>query len=185
MQMDYRYPARNKYCVIDVLTAMDFLQKGLAVSRFVLVGWSFGGAPVMTVGGQDDRVVGCVAVASQSAETEGVASVGAKRSPLLLLHGTADRVLSSSCSERLLEEYKRTVREDQGGLKLFEGDDHALTGNLLEAERMLFAFVMKCAREEVAEDEDLEVLGKSLVEEEDRIRVMEEACDLGEGERVR
>lgn len=130
-------------------------------------------------------VVGCAAVASQSAETEGVASVEAKSLPLLLLHGTGDRVLSSSCSERLFEENKRAARDDQGGLKLFEGDDHALMGNLLEAERMLCVFVMKCDREEVAEDEDLEVLGKPLVEEEGRIRSMEEAGDLGEGERLR
>lgn len=127
-------------------------------------------------------VVGCAAVASQSAETEGVASVEAKRLPLLLLHGTGDRVLSSSCSERLFEENKPAARDDQGGLKLFEGDDHALMGNLLEEEeRMLCVFVMKCDGEEVAEDEDLEVLGKPLVEEEDKFRVMEEAGDLGEG----
>lgn len=131
-------------------------------------------------------VVGCAAVASQSAETEGVTSVEAKSLPLLLLHGTGDRVLSPSCSERLFEENKRAARDDQGGLKLFEGDDHALMGTLLEEEeRMLCVFVMKCDGEEVAEDEDLEVLGKPLVEEEDKFRVMEEAADLGEGERLR
>ena len=69
LRLDYRYPARNKYCVPDVVAAMNYLQNGYAVSRFVLVGWSYGGAPVFTAGGQDDRVVGCATVASQTAET--------------------------------------------------------------------------------------------------------------------
>lgn len=69
LRLDYRYPARTKYCVPDVVAAMNYLQNGYAVSRFVLVGWSYGGAPVFTAGGQDDRVVGCATVASQTAET--------------------------------------------------------------------------------------------------------------------
>lgn len=59
MRLDYRYPARNKYCVADVQAAMKYLEAGYGISRFVLVGWSFGGAPVYTLGGCDERVVGC------------------------------------------------------------------------------------------------------------------------------
>lgn len=76
MRLDYRFPARNKYCVDDVLSAMDYLEQNFSINRFVLVGWSFGGAPVFTVGGMDERVVGCATVASQTAETEGIRSVG-------------------------------------------------------------------------------------------------------------
>jgi len=182
LRMDYRYPARNKYCVADVVAAMDFLQRTLGVSRFVLVGWSFGGAPVMTVGGQDDRVVECAAIASQSAETEGIEHVAAKSLPLLLLHGTGDRTLSHECSEGLLERYRRCVEDDMGFLKLFDGDDHALTRNSGKAEAMLCAFVMRCAGLEVCEGEDEVVLGTCLVAREERVRLMEEAGDLGEGE---
>ncbi|KAI4172406.1 MAG: hypothetical protein LQ346_008604, partial [Caloplaca aetnensis] len=71
LRLDYRYPARNKYCVADVHAAMNYLENTHSVTRFVLVGWSFGGAPVFTVGGSDPRVVGCATVASQTAETEG------------------------------------------------------------------------------------------------------------------
>lgn len=184
LRMDYRYPARNKYCVPDVLAAMDYLKRGFAVERFVLVGWSFGGAPVLTVGGMDERVVGCAVVASQTEETEGMRRVGEKSLPLLLMHGTADAVLGASGSESLFERYKRCVREDCGELRLFEGDDHALTRNSREAEAMLCAFIMKCAGEEVAEDEG-EVLEKTLVGEEEKVKVMEEAGDLGEPESVR
>lgn len=38
LRMDCRLPARDKYCVADVLAAMEYLQTGFAVNRFVLVG---------------------------------------------------------------------------------------------------------------------------------------------------
>ena len=38
--LDYRYLARNKYCVPDVVAAMNYLQAGYSVSPFVLVRWS-------------------------------------------------------------------------------------------------------------------------------------------------
>ena len=182
LRMDYRYPARNKYCVADVVAAMDFLQRTLGTGRFVLVGWSFGGAPVMNVGGQDDRVVGCAIIASQTAETEGIERVAAKSLPLLLLHGTGDRTLAPECSERLFERYQRHVKDDMGFLKLFDGDDHALTNNSAKAEAMLCAFIVRCAGVEICENEDSVILRKCLVAGEERVRLMEEAGDLGEGE---
>lgn len=129
----------------------------------------------MTVGGQDDRVVGCATIASQTAETVGVATVGSKGLPLMLLHGTGDKTLSHSCSERLYETYQRHARENLGFLKLFEGDDHALTKYSLQVEFMLCSFVMKCVGEEVAQDEDAEVLRRLLVSDEERIMLMETA----------
>jgi dienelactone hydrolase len=185
LRMDYRYPARSKYCVADVLAAMDFLQRALGIGRFVLVGWSFGGAPVMAVGGQDDRVVGCATIASQSAETEGIERIAAKSLPLLLLHGTGDRTETASCSERLLERYQQHAKDDMGFLHLFDDDDHALTKNSSKAEAMLCAFVMRCAGVEITESEDSVVLRTSLVAEEERVKLMEEAGDLGEGESLR
>ena len=53
MRLDYRYPARNQYCIADVQAVMKYLESGYGISRFVLVGWSFGGAPVFTLGGND------------------------------------------------------------------------------------------------------------------------------------
>jgi len=185
LRMDYRYPARTKYCVADVLAAMDFLQRTLGIGRFVLVGWSFGGAPAMTVGGQDDRVVGCAAVASQTAETEGIERIAAKSLPLLLLHGTDDQTHPPLGSERLLQTYQRHAKDDMGFLQLFEGDDHALTKNSNKAEAMLCAFVMRCAEVEITESEDSVVLRTYLVADEERVKLMKEAGDLGEGENFR
>jgi hypothetical protein len=141
LRLDYRFPARNKYCVPDVYAAMKMLEKDYAVSKFVLVGWSFGGAPVFTVGGAEkERVAGCATVASQMAEAGGIQSLSPR--PLLLLHGTADTTLSSSYSESLYRAY------GPGGdrvIYLFEGDDHSLTNNAAQAGEMICRFVMKCA----------------------------------------
>ncbi|ENI05333.1 hypothetical protein COCC4DRAFT_60383 [Bipolaris maydis ATCC 48331] len=71
---------------------------------------------------RDSRVVGCVGIASHAPR------------PVLLLHGTGDRTLGHGCSERLYEAY------GTGGkrvLRLFEGDDHALTGISQEAEQLV------------------------------------------------
>ena len=97
-----------------------------------------------TLGGGDGRVVGCATVASQTTETEGIGKVAPR--PVLLMHGTGDRTLRYSCSRRLYDEY------GEGGdreLKLFEGDDHALTGNSREAEEQLCDFIMRCAGVEI------------------------------------
>jgi len=124
LRLDYRYPGMNKYCVADVQAAMKYLETRYAISRFVLVGWSFGGAPVFTLGGSDKRVVACAAVASQTAGTNGIGRMAPK--PVLLMHGTGDRRLGSSCSRRLFELYGRRGERE---LKLFEGDGHSLRKN--------------------------------------------------------
>jgi len=53
LRLDYRYPADKNPCVKDVISAMDFMEEKYSINRFVLVGWSFGGAPVFTVGGRE------------------------------------------------------------------------------------------------------------------------------------
>jgi pimeloyl-ACP methyl ester carboxylesterase len=145
LRLDYRYPARNEYCVRDVRAGMDMLQKKYGMERFILVGWSFGGAPVFTVGGAEkERVVGCAMVASQTAETDGIRDLSPR--PMLLLHGTADRILSPGYSENL---YRAYGAGGDRALHLFEGDDHALTRNALGAEEMLCRFIVKCAGQDI------------------------------------
>ena len=180
LRLDYRFPARNKHCVRDVLTAMNLLESEYKFSKFVLVGWSFGGAPVFTVGGMDQRVVGCATVASQTAGTEGIRDLAPR--PVLLLHGTGDRTLSHSCSERLFKMYGDKGERE---LKLFEGDDHALTGNSLEAERRIGEFVLRCVGVRKGDmHEDEEVLGEELVGGEERIELMRKGGDLRRNESV-
>ena len=179
LRLDYRYPARNKYCVRDVLSAMDELEGSYGIKSFVLVGWSFGGAPVFTVGGSDKRIVGCATVASQTAETEGIRTLSPK--PLLLLHGTGDRTLSKSCSESL---YERYGSKGDRYLHLFPNDDHALTRNSLEAEQLIGGFILKCAGiKAVGADE--EVLAKKLVKDDEKVELMEKGGDLRRNESVK
>ncbi|KAK3400909.1 Alpha/Beta hydrolase protein [Sordaria brevicollis] len=169
LRLDYRYPARTKLCVSDVLAAMQYLQDLYGLDKFVLVGWSFGGAPVFTVAGADQRVVGCATVASQTAETEGIRRLSPR--PVLLMHGTGDRTLGHQCSERLYEMYGE--RGDRR-LELFEGDNHALTGNAIVVEEMLGEFVAKCAGVEMPKEVEEEVLGVEVVDEEEREELMRE-----------
>ncbi|KAL8916344.1 MAG: hypothetical protein Q9208_008568 [Pyrenodesmia sp. 3 TL-2023] len=178
LRLDYRYPARNNYCVADTLAAMNYLENTHSVSRFVLVGWSFGGAPVFTVGGRDPRVVGCATVASQTAETEGVRRLAPKR--LLLMHGTADQTLDPWCSQSLYERYGKGKGERE--LVMFEGDDHALTGHAREAEERLCRFVMRCAG--VKGEDEGDVVKGEVVGMGERVKLMEKGGDLDGEESV-
>jgi alpha/beta superfamily hydrolase len=182
MRLDYRYPARSRYCVPDVLAAMEYLQNELAVSRFVLVGWSYGGAPVFTVGGQDERVVGSAAIASQTAETDGIRQLARKNVPTLLIHGTADQRLGASCSESLYERYRKVDKDGPCELQFLNGDDHFLTKNPLTAEDLLCRFIIKQANVEIKESERSSVLQRPLLDDGQRKETMEKAGDL-EGER--
>ncbi|EDU48979.1 Hydrolase of the alpha beta superfamily [Pyrenophora tritici-repentis] len=177
LRLDYRYPARNKYCVRDVLAAMKELEYAYQVKSFVLVGWSFGGAPVFTVGGEDKRVVGCATVASQTAETEGIRTLAPR--PLLLLHGTGDRTLSPWCSEKLYEMYGTKGDRE---LKLFDGDDHALTRNALEAEQLIGGFILRCAG--LDPHANAHGLSERLVGDEERVELMRKGGDLRRNESV-
>lgn len=97
---------------------------------------------VAAIGGSDERVVGCAMVASQLAGTEGVGGMAPR--PLLLVHGTGDRVMRSSCSEELWEGY------GEGGerrLVLVEGGEHGLGEEGGEVGEMVRGFVVGCAGE--------------------------------------
>lgn len=184
LRLDYRYPARNKYCVSDVLAAMDHLKTEYAVGRFILVGWSYGGAPVFTVGGEDDRVVGCATVASQTAETNGIVQVARKGIPVLLMHGTGDQRLGASCSESLRDRYQKYGSRENVELKLFDGDDHSLSQNSLKVEEMLCDFIMKQAGEKIGDSEQAEVVQRTTLGAQEKIEKMELGGDL-RGESVK
>jgi len=176
VRLDYRFPARNRYCVRDVLAAMNQMEEQYNVARFILVGWSFGGAPCFTVGGNDPRVIGCATIASQTAETEGIRSLAPR--PVLLLHGTGDQTLSPSCSESLFTEYGT---HGDRILKLFDGDDHALTKNSLIAEQLIGEFVLKCAGLKM---KGTSLLSEKLIGDEEKVEIMRQGGDLRRNESV-
>ena len=54
--LDYRHPNHLAECVYDVLAGIEALAQG-GVERVVLLGWSFGGAVVITAGARSERAV--------------------------------------------------------------------------------------------------------------------------------
>jgi uncharacterized protein len=118
MRADYRAPNEFGECVLDTMAAISVL-KGLGHNRVALVGHSFGGAVAINAGTLSDVVTTVVAISSQLAGSHVVADLSPR--PLLLIHGTADQVLSHESSQMLYER----AREPKT-LKLFEGADHSL-----------------------------------------------------------
>jgi len=178
LRLDYRKPARNLYCVPDIYAGMDLLSSRYNAHRFILAGWSFGGAPVFTVGGgpRKKEIAGVATVASQTAETSDIKNLAP--TPVLLMHGTGDTCLSPRCSSDLFNRYGSGKGKRE--LKLFEGDDHGLTKNSEEVERLLLEFFVECFGAEMqVGDGGREDMGKNLMgERSERIETMREGHDL-------
>jgi dienelactone hydrolase len=119
LRLDYRKPNDLPECTYDVLAALDALARGGAECA-VLVGWSFGGAVVITAGAASERVVGVATVASQTYGTGEVGELSPEKS-LLLIHGTADRTLPAELSRQL---YARAGEPKE--LVLYGGDGHGV-----------------------------------------------------------
>jgi dipeptidyl aminopeptidase/acylaminoacyl peptidase len=118
LRLDYRHPNDLDDCVHDVLAAIDFLHHE-GVDRVVLLGWSFGGAVVITAGAVSKLVVGVATVASQTYGAHAVAHLSPKS--LLLLHGTGDTTLPDSCSRQLY-----AAAGEPKKLVLYPGDNHGI-----------------------------------------------------------
>lgn len=124
LRLEYRHPNDLEACVYDTLAGVAALQQH-GIQRVVLIGWSFGGAVVITAGAQSNAVVGVATVASQTYGTAAVSRL-APRS-LLLCHGTADTTLPDRCSRDL---YARAGEPKE--LKLFASGNHGLTNHRAE-----------------------------------------------------
>lgn len=118
LRLDYRHATSLTASIHDVLAAIEALDRR-GVERVALVGWSFGGAVVISAGALSDRVAGVATVASQSYGTD-LAPALAPR-PLLLLHGTGDQTLMPACSQEIF--YR--AREPKE-IELYPGANHGL-----------------------------------------------------------
>lgn len=182
IRLDYREPARKEYCTADVIAAFDYLKEYFNSTKFVVVGWSFGGSPCFAVAAREpERCRGVATVASQTAGTEGIRKLSPR--PLLLLHGTNDTCLSPACSETLYNEYGT---QGPRQLKLFEGDDHGLSRNAVEAEKLIFMFVARTlGLEKTLDEESAETVGQDLAgSKSERVEEMKAGRDLEGGERL-
>ncbi|GAA6622185.1 alpha/beta hydrolase family protein [Scytonema sp. NUACC26] len=124
LRVQYRNSTDLVESTLDVLAGLTYLQdKG--IEEFALIGHSFGGAVVIQAAAQSADVRTVVALATQSYGTD-PASELATRCSLLLLHGTSDPVLPSSCSQyvyQVAREPKRIVLYPNAGHGLDEVAD--------------------------------------------------------------
>ena len=87
MRIDYREPDDLRESIYDALAGIEAVRQQGA-ERVALLGWSFGGAVVITAGVASDLVVGVATIACQNFGAEMVADLSPKS--LLIMHGTDD-----------------------------------------------------------------------------------------------
>jgi pimeloyl-ACP methyl ester carboxylesterase len=97
----YRYPTELVESVLDVLAGLTYLQDE-GIESVALIGHSFGGAVVIQAAAQAEDVRTVVTLATQSYGADPVQEL-ATRCSLLLLHGTADPVLTPLCSQQVYQ----------------------------------------------------------------------------------
>ncbi|UOQ65173.1 alpha/beta hydrolase [Hymenobacter volaticus] len=119
LRLHYRKPNYLEDCVVDTLLGVQYLVRQLGYRAVALVGHSFGGAVVISAGALSDEVVAVVAMSSQTYGTDLAPRVSPR--PLLVLHGTADEILSDACSKSI---YNRAQEPKE--ILLYPGCRHGL-----------------------------------------------------------
>jgi len=133
IRVGYRVPNDLSRCVHDLAAAAD-LATGSGAVRFVTMGHSFGGAPALNAGiAFGNHCAGVVGLATQSAGCERGDQLG--QTPLLLLHGTEDRILPFQASQMV------QMIVGRGELVLLEGAGHLLTEARAELDDRLRAWI--------------------------------------------
>lgn len=123
-------------CVSDVLACIDYLDKNYGMDKIGLIGWSFGGAVVISAAAADPRVRTVITVASQSFGTKGVARIAPR--PILLIHGTGDHTLKYEGSVDIANR-----AGEQKKLVLFPGADHNISQNKKEMYELVRNWFLK------------------------------------------
>src|SRR5262245_65270515 len=88
LRIDYREPNDLRESIYDVLAGIEAVRQQGA-ERVALLGWSFGGAVVITAGVASDIVVGVATIACQNFGADVASDLSPKS--LLILHGTDDK----------------------------------------------------------------------------------------------
>jgi pimeloyl-ACP methyl ester carboxylesterase len=133
VRVGYRRPNDLDACTHDLLAAADLASRH-GGDRFVTMGHSFGGAvAVRAAVALEDRAVGVVTLATQSAGCE-EGEVLDGRVPVLLLHGDRDRILPAAASQM--------VQFLIGGeLHVLAGADHLLVEAADEVRTLLLDWI--------------------------------------------
>lgn len=119
LRVRFRHPTVLEEAILDVLAAIAFLETE-GVTQVGLVGHSFGGAVVIQAAAAAPQVRTVVTLATQGYGTDPASELG-PRCSLLLLHGTADRVLTPACSQQTF-----ALAREPKQIALYEGAGHGL-----------------------------------------------------------
>ncbi len=123
--IDCRYDSDLDECISDVLACIEYLDKNFHIGKIGLIGWSFGGAVVLSATAADRRVKTVVTVASQSYGAKDVSQIAPR--PILIIHGTGDKTLTYECSVDISDRARQPKK-----LVLFPGADHGISQNKKE-----------------------------------------------------
>jgi pimeloyl-ACP methyl ester carboxylesterase len=132
LRVEYRHPNNFEECVLDTLAGCSFL-KGIGAAGVVLVGHSFGAAVVIKAAELAPFVQGVVSMSTQLYGTYEVEQMG---KPLLLVHGTADTILSHEASEDV---FRRAP--DPKHIVLYSDTGHSLIQAKSEIDALLAAWI--------------------------------------------
>ncbi len=118
-RLDWRVPNDFSECLVDAMAGLTFL-RGIEFQNVTIVGHSFGAAVAINAGSLGQNVSGVIALSSQLGGAHTVGDLSPR--PLLLIHGTADTILSHESSKTLFEHAKEPKT-----LKLIAGADHSFS----------------------------------------------------------
>ena len=118
LRLHYRRPNDLRECVLDTLAGVAFMKREGA-KKVAVVGHSFGGAVVISAGASSPNVKAVVPMSTQTYGTELAPAVAPR--PMLLIHGTADDVLSPQCSRQIY-----AAAGEPKEIKLYPGAGHGL-----------------------------------------------------------
>jgi dienelactone hydrolase len=149
LRVEYRHPNNFEECVLDTLAGCSFL-KGIGAAGVVLVGHSFGAAVVIKAAELTPVVQG---VASLSTQLYGTYEVEQMEKPLLLVHGTADTILSHAASEDVF----RRAR-DPKQIVLYAETGHGLGQAKVELDTLLTEWIPARLRSDAMESGRSEVV---------------------------
>jgi pimeloyl-ACP methyl ester carboxylesterase len=136
LRVRYRYPTELVEAVLDVLAGLTFLQDE-GIQSFALIGHSFGGAVVIQAASQAEDVHTVVTLATQSYGADPVPEL-ATRCSILLLHGTADPILTPLCSQHVYQ-----VALEPKHLILYPGATHGLNEVAQEVHQVVRDWVVQ------------------------------------------